>query len=300
MAAVGSRSTHPSGPPSDVPRSGAHAVVDPERERLRAEVERLEDENVCARREIADLREAVIARDAFLAAAGLELRNAVGGILVAATNLRFRASLAPGVPPWVAERVELITRQSRGFVRRATTLVDVSRISSGALRLNRARVCWTEVVLCVVDELELEAERAGCEIEIAAEEPVDGAWDRDALQQITLNLISNAVKYGAGKPIGIALSREGDAGVLRVCDRGIGISAEDRARIFERFERAVRPGDLPGFGLGLWIARQLVQAHGGEVEVAASPGAGSLFTVRLPGLIGESEYDESTRVPPKA
>jgi signal transduction histidine kinase len=292
---VASRSTRPSGHP--VPRSIGRSSEGADADELRAEVETLREENLRARREIADLREAVMARDVFLGTAGLELRNAMGGILVAATNLRFRASHAPGVPAWVGERVELITRQSRSFVRRATTLLDVSRLSTGALRLNLARVAWTEVVLAVVAELDLEAERAGCEIEITADEAVDGAWDRDALEQVTANLVSNAIKYGAGQPIGIALSHEGDAGVLRVTDRGLGIAEVDRARIFERFERAVRPGDQPGFGLGLWIARQLVRAHGGEIEVAAVAGVGSIFTVRLPGVIREFENDEPARIP---
>lgn len=115
-----------------------------------------------------------------------------------------------------------------------------------------------------------------------------------------MNLVSNAIKYGAGKPIAISVSRDGDAGVMRVSDQGVGIDEADRARIFERFERAVRAGDLPGFGLGLWIARQLVRAHDGEIAVSAAPGAGSVFTVRLPGVVREFDHDEPARVPAEA
>jgi signal transduction histidine kinase len=287
------------GPRPPTASGSAHRDSD-EAASLLAEVERLRAENMLAQAEIASLREAVAARDTFLGTAGHELRNAMGGVLVAATNLRFRARHAPGVPPWVAERLELIARQSRGFVRRATTLLDVSRLSTGTLRLNLARTEWTEVVLAVVEELGPEAERAGCQIEISAREAVCGPWDRNALEQITMSIVSNAIKYGAGKPVAISVSREGDAGVLRVSDQGVGIGEADRQRIFERFERAVRPGDLPGFGLGLWIARQLAHAHSGDIDVASSPSAGSVFTVRLPGVIREFENDDPARVPSKA
>jgi signal transduction histidine kinase len=249
-------------------------------------VERLRSENSDVKNEVAELREAVATRDAFLRAAGHELRNAMGSILVAATNLRFHADRQV-TPSWVATRLELITRQSRDFVRRATTLLDVSRLSTGSLRLNLGVVDWGEIIRATITELEPEAERTGCVVHSAVDGTVRGIWDRDALEQITYNLVSNAIRYGAAKPVFVALTVEEGEGILRVRDSGAGIRDADRARIFEPFERALRPGDSPGFGLGLWIARQYARAHEGDIDVETAPGAGSLFTLRLPGASSE-------------
>jgi signal transduction histidine kinase len=263
-------------------------------DQLGAEVARLEEENRRAAEEIASLREAVAARDVFLAAAARELRNAMGGVLVAATHLRFRVNKSAGLPPWVLERVELISRQARGFVRRATTLLDVARLLSGALNL--APVAWTDVLMSVLEELQPEAERSGCRIEIAGEESVVGLWDREALEQITGSLVLHAIQSGAGAPVCVGLACEADGAVLRVSDRGAGIGEAERAKMFERFERVVPSGNAPALGMGLWIARQLALAHGGDIEVTALPGAGSLFSARLPRVYRETEHVESRGV----
>jgi signal transduction histidine kinase len=265
---------------------------------LRAEVLRLRTESREAESQLAELRDALAARDAFIATAGHELRNAVGGIVVAATNLQFLAGRGEGLPPWVVGRLEAMARQSRGFARRASTLLDVSRLASGGLRLERAPVSLAEIARSAAQELAPEAERARCEVTVVADGPVDGHWDRDALEQVAVNLLSNAIKYGAGKPIHVAVaSSRGDV-TLSVRDHGLGIGDADRARIFERFERAVRRGELPGFGMGLWIARQLVEAHHGEIKVDSQPGCGSVFTVRLPG-VNLVHRDEPHRIPSK-
>jgi signal transduction histidine kinase len=118
-------------------------------------------------------------------------------------------------------------------------------------------------------------------VEVPASLP--GTWDRLALEQILDNLVTNAIKYGDGKPIDVAAVADADACVVTVRDRGVGIRPEDQARIFERFERvaehAARAG---GFGIGLWLVRQLVDAMGGTIEVSSNRGEGSAFTVRLP------------------
>jgi signal transduction histidine kinase len=111
---------------------------------------------------------------------------------------------------------------------------------------------------------------------------VRGIWDRIALEQITDNLLSNAIKYGAGQPIEITLMSDGKTASLRVQDNGIGISEADQARIFGRFERAVTRRAHGGFGIGLWVVRQLVDAMGGDIAVLSKPGSGSTFTVTLP------------------
>ena len=111
---------------------------------------------------------------------------------------------------------------------------------------------------------------------------VIGTWDRLALEQVTENLLSNALKFGAGKPVAVALRADGRAARLAVRDRGIGISDADRARVFGRFERAVARREHGGFGVGLWLVNQLVTAMGGTIAVEGAPGEGTTFTVMLP------------------
>jgi signal transduction histidine kinase len=102
------------------------------------------------------------------------------------------------------------------------------------------------------------------------------------VEQILSNLVSNAIKYGRGKPIEVDTSVEDGAAHVTVSDHGIGIPEEAVSRIFGRFERAASPRHFGGLGLGLFIARQFAEAHGGGISVRSQPGAGSSFTVVLP------------------
>jgi signal transduction histidine kinase len=111
---------------------------------------------------------------------------------------------------------------------------------------------------------------------------VPGLWDRARLEQVVTNLLSNAVKYGRGQPIEVAVMGADDRARLVVRDQGIGIAPEHLSRIFERFERAVSAHNYGGLGLGLYIVRQIVEAHGGAIHVTSTPGEGSTFVVDLP------------------
>lgn len=117
---------------------------------------------------------------------------------------------------------------------------------------------------------------------VSAAEPVVGAWDASRLEQVVINLLWNALKFGAGRPIELRVERRADAALLTLTDQGIGISPEAQARIFERFGRGVPASHYGGLGLGLFIARAIVEAHGGTIGVASEPGRGSTFTVELP------------------
>jgi signal transduction histidine kinase len=127
-----------------------------------------------------------------------------------------------------------------------------------------------------------ELSRLACPLRLRTNGPVVGRWDAMRVNQIVTNLLSNACKYGAGKPIDVVV--EADEGVARltVRDQGIGIAQADAERIFECFERAVSARHYGGLGLGLYITRQVVEAHGGNIGVSSEPGAGSTFVVELP------------------
>jgi signal transduction histidine kinase len=111
---------------------------------------------------------------------------------------------------------------------------------------------------------------------------VRGRWDRLRLEQVLTNLLTNALKYGAGRPVDVEVgSAEGQA-LWRIRDRGIGIPPEALGRIFGRFERAVSARAYGGLGLGLYISQQIVRAHGGRIEVQSRVGEGSVFSAHLP------------------
>ena len=161
-------------------------------------------------------------------------------------------------------------------------LLDVTRIEEGRLELVRTELSLAALVREVVEQLEPELAVAGCPVTIDCPEPITGVWDGPRLEQVLSNLLGNALKFGAGQPIEIRGAREGDRAVVTVTDHGIGIDPARRPYIFDRFERAVSSASYGGLGLGLYIARSIVAAHGGTIEVASEPGHGATFTVTLP------------------
>ena len=217
-----------------------------------------------------------------MAIAGFELRNPMGAIALGISNLVFQVNRAGDLPRWLVERLDSLDRRTRTFVRRSTTLLDVSRLATGQLGVQRETASLSAVVRSAVAEFAPEASQGRCELRLDIEPAVAGVWDRAALEQVALHLLSNAIRFGAGAPVDVSVSGDRDAAVLTVRDRGPGIADADRARIFESFERAIAARECAGFGLGLWITRQLVRAHGGEIAVESEPGAGSVFTVTLP------------------
>jgi signal transduction histidine kinase len=138
-----------------------------------------------------------------------------------------------------------------------------------------------ELVAAVTHRLADEAEAVRSPVRLTAGDPVPGAWDRRRLDQVVTNLVTNAIKYGKGKPIELEVAAAPGRAFVRVIDHGIGVSRADCARIFGRFERAVSSKHYSGLGLGLWIAREIVEAHGGTIEVEETPGGGATFTVEL-------------------
>lgn len=239
---------------------------------------------------IEELRQAVRARDEFVAIAAHELRNPMTPILMQVHSLITAASDPNRCRPDVlAPRLDLLEHAVRDFVRRSTTLLDVARIAAGNLRIELSEVDLSRIVRAVVDRAEAAARLARSRLQADLQDGVVGIWDRLALEQVVENLLSNALKFGAGKPVTLTLRSDGHAAQLAVQDRGIGISEADRARIFQRFERAVTQREHGGFGVGLWLANQLVVAMGGTIGIESAPGEGSAFLVKLP--VGTARID---------
>ncbi|WP_165982735.1 sensor histidine kinase [Dankookia rubra] len=232
---------------------------------------------------IEELREAVRARDEFVSIAAHELRNPMTPILMQVHNLVTAAKDPRRCRPEVlAPRLELLEYAVRDFVRRSTTLLDVSRIAAGNIRIEPSEVDLSRVVREVVDRAEPAARMARSRVDPDLQEGIVGMWDRLAVEQVVENLLSNALKFGAGRPVTLTLRADSRVAQLTVRDQGIGISEEDRARIFQRFERAVARREHGGFGVGLWLVNQLVVAMGGAISIESAPGKGATFVVTLP------------------
>jgi signal transduction histidine kinase len=177
---------------------------------------------------------------------------------------------------------ETAMRQTKRLMSLVEQLLDVSHLTMGRLGLLPEPVDLVGVVGDVVDRFQPIARDAGCELLVTGPEQLVGHWDRARIDQIVSNLLSNAVKYGRGQPVEVTVDSSEGVATLVVRDRGVGIAESDHARIFERFERAVGAHNYGGFGLGLWIARQLVQAHGGTISVESALDQGASFTLTLP------------------
>jgi signal transduction histidine kinase len=232
-----------------------------------------------------DAQQAIGARDEFLSVASHELRTPLTPLSLRIHDLLDRARSGRPLaqePERVIARLESASRQVDRVVRLVSNLLDVTRIVGGRIVLEREETDLVSVVREVLERVEPEAQRANYRVQFDAAGPIVGRWDRLRIDQVVTNLVSNALKYGEGKPVEVAVWREGDRALVRVRDRGIGIAPEQLDRIFARFERAVSERAYGGLGLGLYIVRRFVEAHGGAVRVESRQGEGSTFTVELP------------------
>lgn len=231
------------------------------------------------------LQEAVQVRDEFLSIASHELRTPltplklqIDGLVRQVKNKTF-FSLSE-------ERILRLAKTSERAITRLSVLIDnlldISRINSGRLQLNYEEVDLVSVVREVMERHESDIAAAGAIIEFKAPDVLSGAVDRIRFEQVITNLLSNALKFGKGKPIEISLSKTSDRVLIGFKDKGIGISSKDQMRIFERFERVLSSENIGGLGLGLYISQQIVHAHGGSIRLESVEGQGSKFIVELP------------------
>jgi len=232
------------------------------------------------------LEAALRARQDFLSIAGHELKTPLTSVMLNlhAMDVALQARLNID-DDRVLVRWQALGRELRRLDRLVEQLLDISRITAGKMPLIPERVDLGELVREVVDRFWSPSMEPGI-IDVKQTGPVEGFWDRWRLDQILTNLLSNAIKYGQGRPISVEFGpvgpEDGSDVSIAVRDRGIGMSPDVLGRIFDRFERAVTDREYGGFGLGLWIARQVVQAMDGTITAESEPGRGSTFTVRLP------------------
>jgi PAS domain S-box-containing protein len=234
--------------------------------------------------DIEESKQAIFARDEFLSIASHELRTPL-----TALKLRLQSVLhARDLSEKTERRLDSAVRQTERLERLIDNLLDVSRITTGHLELEPEYFDLAEMTQDVADRFREQAAFGGIRVALTTSEPVVGHWDRLRLEQVATNLLTNALKFGEGKPIGVTVSGDELSAVLTVADQGIGIAPEDISRIFQQFERVLGHRTFGGLGMGLYIARQIAHAHGGRIEVESARGEGSRFHVILPrvGLLG--------------
>lgn len=231
------------------------------------------------------LQHAVHMRDEFMSMVAHELRTPLNTLFLE-TQMRKMQLERGNVAVFDQERLEKMVardgRQIQSMIRLIDDMLDVSRIRSGKLSI---RPGWAELsglLARVVSDLTAQAAAAGTTITLNASEQVTGMWDEFRIEQVIINLLTNAIRYGQRQPVEVSLVTTGNSARIYVKDLGTGISAEDQQRIFEPFERGAGHNISGGLGLGLYISRQLVEAHDGTISVQSTAGQGTVFTVTLP------------------
>lgn len=227
-------------------------------------------------------------QDDFLSIAAHELRTPITPISMQLQLLE--RTLAKGaetdLPSSTKQTLLKLTGNSRKEIDRLSRLIDelldISRISAGRLVLNLEKVNLSKIVESQVERYLAQSLKAGSVLTSRIEPDIIGLWDPVRVECVVENLLTNAIKYGQGKPIELMLERKNKSVILTVQDHGIGISKEDKQKIFKKFERAVSVKDYSGFGLGLYITCEIVQAHKGTITVESEPHQGSTFVVEFP------------------
>jgi PAS domain S-box-containing protein len=242
-----------------------------------------------------EAQEAIRLRDEFLSVASHELRTPLTPLnLKLGVMRRVAEQSGQGTLPalQVAADVGVAARHVQRLTNLVDHLLDVTRIRAGKLQLQLEIVDLAEVVRDTAARAAATANELGSSLEVDTPERCPGVWDRMRLEQIVTNLLSNALKYGAGKPVRVRLEELGaEQVVISVSDAGIGMDPSVVGRIFGRFERGQSGRHYPGLGLGLYITRQIVTALEGSISVESTPGQGSVFTVVLPRSRSELEPD---------
>jgi predicted ATPase/signal transduction histidine kinase len=240
-----------------------------------------------------ETRRALHLREEFLRIASHELRTPLASLRLSAQGLLRAAERNRVVSPEILDRtLHRVLGNTARLEQLTSELLDVTRIEQDRLQLNAVEIALDAIVREAVEHIEAELASAGSPVTIECVAPVVGQWDPSRLEQVVTNLVINAAKFGAGKPIEIRIERFGADARLAVTDHGIGIDPARRPYVFDRFERAVPSSRYGGLGLGLYIARSIVIAHGGTITVDSELGSGSTFTVTLPCFAPEPNMEQ--------
>ena len=246
---------------------------------------RVEERTQALRKANEQLHIAVQTRDEFLSIASHELRTPMTPLklqiqsLISHIHKKTLASLTEDRLKRMADTTERSLTRLTSLV---DNLLDVSRINSGKLTLNYEDCSLNELIHEILERFKSEISISGSSVQFLETQRVAGVFDQLRIDQVLVNLLTNSLKYGNKKPVEITLTQQEGLAVISFKDQGKGIDTESLPLIFEKFERANAQADISGLGLGLYITRQIVDAHQGTIAVASEVGVGTVFTVKLP------------------
>ncbi len=232
-----------------------------------------------------ELQRSLRMRDDFMSLVAHELRTPLNTLFLE-SQMRIlqlqRGNFDALGPDRLPAMVARDQRQIQSMIRLIDDMLDVSRIRSGSLSIRPTAFELTGLLKRVISDLSLQASGYGSTLTLHPHAPVEGCWDEFRIEQVIINLLTNAMRYGGARPVDIVVEAGEQEVRIDVIDAGIGISEADQRRIFEPFERGSGSGEVKGLGLGLAISRQLAEAHGGRLSVSSDGTTGSVFSLALP------------------
>lgn len=232
-----------------------------------------------------DLQQAVATRDEFLSIASHELKTPLTSMKLQTQSILrgiSRGSAEAFTPEKVKRLVENTATQVSRLNRLVDDMLDISRIQSGKFNIHLEPMKLNDVIQDIYNQFKEQFEHALCETVLEISGEAIGVFDRFKIEQVITNLLSNAIRYGAGKPIAVKLEVEDKKAIIKVTDNGIGLDPANFDKVFDRFERIIHTKGINGLGLGLYITKQIVLAHHGEIWIESELGKGATFVVELP------------------
>ncbi len=232
-----------------------------------------------------NVQTAVKARDEFLSIASHELKTPLTSLSLQMQMTR--QSIVPRenrMPTCekLASVFDIMDKQMTRLTRLVEDLLDVARIRSGNLSFEFETINLTELVNEMMSRFSSQLIKVNCSLKLDLQKDVIGVFDRGRIEQIVENLMGNAIKYAPGSEITVTVQSSNESIILAIQDSGPGIPLDRQKKIFDRFERANSSKAVNGLGLGLFIVKEVVKAHHGEVYLESEPGKGSKFIVELP------------------
>ncbi len=238
-----------------------------------------------------EAQNAVKARDEFIGICSHELKTPVTSL-----SLQFQIAekrLAMGdekilSPEASLKRIQMANRQIGRLTRLIDDMLDMSRISVGKMHYSSQLFELNQLITEVVERFQNQEESESTLLSWVPVAPVEILGDRDRIEQVIINLLTNSLKYGNHQPVMVSLEIEKQSVNVLVKDQGLGIAPENIQRIFEKFERGVSSNEISGMGIGLYITRTIVEAHQGKISVESELGKGSIFKIILPKTMSQT------------
>jgi signal transduction histidine kinase len=242
----------------------------------------------------AELQQAIRLRDEFLSIASHELKTPITGMLLGTEMLKlglYKSNEGFFSQEMIAKLVDQTSHGLEQLNRLVEDMLDISRIQAGKLRLRKERIDLCRLVRSTVERYQSQLQSAGIKTRIEASSSPEVFADPFKIEQVITNFITNAIRYAPNGPLNITISQGGGTAKVIFQDSGPGIPPENHAKVFQRFERLVSANEVSGMGLGLYIVKEIIEAHGGRVVLHSELGKGAAFVMILPSEIMEQRHE---------